>query len=161
MPTEPPIACTLTEAERPARRAQMTAIARDLVSADVHEAHAVLRFRPAAATRERVAAFVAAESRCCAFLRMELREDPDALTLTIDGPPGSEPVVAELVAAFARQVSATRGLAARAARVRMPLRFSPGFRQPPWPSEPKAQKCRTRSQLRTFHGPLSLTRAVS
>jgi hypothetical protein len=102
MTAQPPIACTLTEAEMPARRAEMAAIARDLVSAEVHEAHAVLRFGPAAATRSRVAAFVAAESRCCAFLRMELREDPDALTLRIDGPAGSEPVVGELVAALAR-----------------------------------------------------------
>jgi hypothetical protein len=62
----------------------------------------VVRLRPAAGTRERVAAFVAAESRCCAFLRMELREDPEALTLTIDGPAGSEPVVRELVAALER-----------------------------------------------------------
>jgi hypothetical protein len=33
---------------------------------------------------------------------MELREDPDALTLTIDGPAGSEPVVRARVAALAR-----------------------------------------------------------
>jgi len=102
MTPEPPIACTLTEAERPARRAEMTVIARDLVSAETHAAHAVVRLRPAAGTRERVAAFVAAESRCCAFLRMELREDPEALTLTIDGPAGSEPVVRELVAGLER-----------------------------------------------------------
>jgi len=102
MTPEPPIACTLSGAERPARRAEMTVIARDLVSAETHAAHAVVRFRPAAGTRERVAAFVAAESRCCAFLRMQLREDPDALTLTIDGPAGSEPVVRELVAALER-----------------------------------------------------------
>jgi hypothetical protein len=102
MTTEPPIACTLTEAERPARRHQMTAIARDIVCADAQESRAVLRFRPAARTRERVAPFVAAESRCCAFLRMELHDEPDALTLTIEGPPGAEPVIGELVAALAR-----------------------------------------------------------
>jgi hypothetical protein len=102
MTPEPPIACTLSKAERPARRAETTVIGRDLVSAETHAAHAVVRFRPAAGTRERVAAFVAAESRCCAFLRMQLREDPDALTLTIDGPAGSEPVVRELVAALER-----------------------------------------------------------
>jgi hypothetical protein len=102
MTPEPPIACTLTEAERPARRAEMTVIARDLVAAETHGAHAVVRFRPAAGTRERIAAFVTAESRCCAFLRMQLREDPDALTLTIDGRAGSEPVVRELVAALER-----------------------------------------------------------
>jgi hypothetical protein len=31
---------------------------------------------------------------------MELRDDPAALTLTVEGPPGSEPIVRELVAAF-------------------------------------------------------------
>jgi hypothetical protein len=102
MTTEPPIACTLTEAERPARRDEMAAIARDLMSVDAQESRAVLRFRPVAGTRERVAAFVAAESRCCAFLRMELHDDPDALTLTIDGAPGAQPVIGDLVAAFAR-----------------------------------------------------------
>jgi hypothetical protein len=100
MTTEPQIACTLTEDEMPARRAEMAAIARDLAGADVQRSHAVLRFGAAGATRERVAAFVAAESHCCAFLRMELREEPEALTLTIDGPAGSEPVVSELVAAL-------------------------------------------------------------
>ena len=100
MSTQPPIACTLTAAEMPARRAEMAVIAQDLVSADAQAARSVLRFRPGARTRERVAAFVAAESECCAFLRMELRDDPDALILTVDGPAGSESVVRELVAAL-------------------------------------------------------------
>ena len=47
-----------------------------------------------------MAAFVEAESRCCAFLRMELRDDPDALTLTIEGPAEAESVVRELVLAL-------------------------------------------------------------
>jgi hypothetical protein len=100
MTTEPPMACTLTEAEMPARRSEIAAIARDLVSAEAQATHAVLRFRAAAGTRERVAHFVAAESRCCAFLRMQLRDGPDAVTLTIDGPAGSEPVVGEFVSAM-------------------------------------------------------------
>jgi hypothetical protein len=106
MSTQPPIACTLTEAEMPARRAEMAVIARDLVSAGQHAARAILRFRPRADTRERVAAFVAAESRCCSFLRMELRDDPDALTLIVGGPAGSEPVVRELLAAFTGEEAA-------------------------------------------------------
>ena len=100
MSTSAPIACTLTAAEMPARRAEMGAIARDLVSARADAARGVLRFRPGAQTRERVAAFVAAESRCCPFLTMELCDDPEALTLTVAGPAGSEPVVRELIAAF-------------------------------------------------------------
>ena len=59
----------------PARRAEIAVLARELVSTEAQGARGVLRFRPAARTRERVAAFVAAESRCCAFLRMELRDD--------------------------------------------------------------------------------------
>ena len=99
MSTQPPIACTLSAAEMPARRAEMALIAHDLVSAEAQAARGVLRFRAGAQTRERVAAFVAAESRCCPFLRMELRDDPDALTLTVEGPAGSAPIVRELLAA--------------------------------------------------------------
>ena len=91
MSATPPIACTLTATEMPARRAEMAAIAQDLVGAD-------LRFRPGPGTRERVAAFGAAERRCCPFLALELRDEAEALTLTVAGPPGSEPVVRQLTA---------------------------------------------------------------
>jgi len=106
MSIPPPIACTLTKAEMPARRAEMAVIAQDLVSADAQATRGVLRFRAGPDTRERVAAFVAAERRCCSFLRMELREDPGALTLTVQGPAGSEPVVRELLAAFSARETA-------------------------------------------------------
>ena len=98
-----PIACTLSEADRPARRAEMATIAPAASSSRPRrmQTRISMRFRPAAGTRERLAAFVAAESRCCAFLRMQVRDDPDALTLTIDGPAGCEPVMGEMVAAFA------------------------------------------------------------
>jgi len=108
MPIEPRIACSLSEAEMSARRAEMAVIARDLVSAHAEAARGELRFRAAARTRERVAAFVAAESRCCPFLRMELRDEAGALTLRVEGPAGSEPVVHELVAAFTGE-QATEG----------------------------------------------------
>ena len=101
MSTPPPIACTLSAAEMPARRAEMAALARELVLADAQPARGVLRFRAGARTRERAAAFVEAEGRCCPFLRLELRDDdPDVLTLTVEGPPGSEPVVGELLGAL-------------------------------------------------------------
>jgi hypothetical protein len=100
MSTPPPVACTLTEAEMPARRAEMAVIARDLLSAHTQAARGVLRFRPGRDTRTRLAAFVAAERRCCSFLRLELRDDPDALTLIVEGPAGSEPIVRELLAGF-------------------------------------------------------------
>ena len=37
---------------------------------------------------------------------MELRDDPDALTLTIDGPADAEPVLRELVTALAAGAAA-------------------------------------------------------
>jgi hypothetical protein len=100
MTTQPPIACSLDAAEMPARRAEIAVLARALVSAEAQGARGVLRFRAGARTRERATAFVEAEGRCCPFLRMELRDGEGTLTLTIEGPAGSEPVVDELVGAF-------------------------------------------------------------
>jgi hypothetical protein len=100
MSTQPPIACSLGAAEMAARRAEIAVLAREVVSAEARRARSVLRFRPGARTRERVAAFAEAESRCCPFLRMELRDAPGAVTLTIEGPAGSEPVLEALLAAF-------------------------------------------------------------
>jgi len=62
---------------------------------------AVLRFRHGGETGERLAAVVAAEARCCAFLDMALGETGDDLALTISAPPEAAPVLDELVAAFA------------------------------------------------------------
>ena len=100
MTTQPPMACSLGAAAMPARRAEIAALARALVSAEAQGARGVLRFRAEARTRERVAAFVEAEGRCCPFLRMELRDGEGTLTLLIQGPAGSEPVVDELLGAF-------------------------------------------------------------
>jgi hypothetical protein len=58
-----------------------------------------------------VDAVVAAEARCCAFLTMEVREEHDAVVLTIVAPEGAEPVLSELVDAFAggRPAASTLG----------------------------------------------------
>jgi hypothetical protein len=94
-------ACTLTEAQRPDRLAEMGVLGSRVLTADVARWRAVVRFRPDDDTRARVGAFVAAENVCCAFLRMALSDEPDALALTIDGPEGAEPIVQELVAMLA------------------------------------------------------------
>jgi hypothetical protein len=47
-------------------------------------------------TERQLRALIAAEARCCAFLRMDLRPSADALILEITGPTGAEPVIAEL-----------------------------------------------------------------
>ncbi len=101
MPTDLPIACSLSAGEQSTRLAEMSAIGEAaLLSADVASRHAALRFRAGGATRERLAGIVAAEAKCCAFLDMELREERQAIELIIDAPAGAEPVLAELVGAF-------------------------------------------------------------
>jgi hypothetical protein len=99
MPSELPIACSLSAAELPQRLAEMSAIGRaGLLAAETDASRAVLTFRPAAF--ERLAAVVAAEAECCAFLKMKLDDGPDAVQLTIEAPARAESVLHDLVAAF-------------------------------------------------------------
>jgi hypothetical protein len=102
VPTELPIACSLSAAELSARLAAMTDLGRSaLVGVERSRSTAVLRFRSGGQTSERLAAIVAAEARCCRFLDMTVSETGDALALTITAPPDAAPVLDELVAAFA------------------------------------------------------------
>jgi hypothetical protein len=71
-----------------------------LLGAEAHGRQATLRFRAGGATRSRLAAIVAAEAECCAFLDMHLRPGTELIELTISAPAGAEPVLEELVAAF-------------------------------------------------------------
>ena len=91
-----PIACTLTAAELPERLGEMRAIGRDALVA-VRERE--LRFRLEA--RERLEQVVAAEAECCSFMTLALTEENGELLLSIDAPAEAQPVVHELVAAFA------------------------------------------------------------
>lgn len=100
MPDDVPIACSLSEAEMPKRLALMTAIGSDsLLSTERSGQRVELRF--ALDARERLDDVVAAESRCCAFLDMNVTHRGDALVLTIVAPAGAEPVMTGLAAAFA------------------------------------------------------------
>ena len=102
MSTELPIACSLSAAELPARLAEMNDLGRSaLVSVERTKTTAVLRFRHGAEPVDRLAAIVAAEAWCCAFLDMTLSETGDAISLTISAPSEAAPVLGELVAAFA------------------------------------------------------------
>lgn len=101
MRTELPIACSLSATELPARLALIAELGRDaLLDARIDGSRARLRFAVGAGVRERVAAVVAAESHCCAFLTMHISEPPGDVVLTIDAPEDAEPVLAELVDAF-------------------------------------------------------------
>ena len=101
MPEELPIACSLSAAELPVRKAQMAALGRNaLLHARLDGARAVLRFAAGAGVVERVEGFADAERRCCAFLSFDVTEGPDGVHLVIDAPRDAEGVLAELVAAF-------------------------------------------------------------
>jgi hypothetical protein len=101
MPAELPIACSLSAIEMPARLAQIAELGRDsLVDVKVSRTHATLRFAAGASVRERVTSFVAAESACCAFLAMEVSDEPETVVLDITAPEDAELVLTELVDAF-------------------------------------------------------------
>jgi len=81
----------------------MAALGRDaLIDRRVDGTHAQLRFAAAAGAgvRERVDAIVAAESSCCAFLRLRATHAPDAVVVTVDAPEGAGSALVEWVDAF-------------------------------------------------------------
>jgi hypothetical protein len=107
MPAELPIACALSANDLPERLAEIADLGHAALVGTRHDgAHAELRFAAAAGVRERVAAIVAAESHCCAFLAMRVTDEPDTVVLTIDAPQGAEPVLQELLDAFRGQAQA-------------------------------------------------------
>ena len=63
-----------------------------------HPRHPSLRRRPG--VRERVERFVVAESACCAFLAMQVRDEPGTVVLDISAPDDAELVLKDLVDAF-------------------------------------------------------------
>ena len=88
-----PIACSLNATDLVARQEEMRAV--PLLGARVQ-----LRFPLAA--RAELERIVEAESQCCPFLTLDLREgEDDALVLTVDAPRGGETVLAGMVQAFA------------------------------------------------------------
>jgi MerR family transcriptional regulator, copper efflux regulator len=100
MTSETPIACTLSADERPARLAEIKALARDAFIGAGPDG--TLRFRNKPGIRARLAAIVAAESRCCPFLELELSATETELRLAIRAPAEAEPVARELAATFGR-----------------------------------------------------------
>jgi hypothetical protein len=102
MPTELPIACTLSAAEMPARLEEISALGARLLSRDDDGRQVILRFRSDGDTRGRLETLVAAEARCCAFLELTLNEDDEAISLTILAPEGAEEALGEFAGVFAR-----------------------------------------------------------
>jgi hypothetical protein len=107
MPTELPIACSLSATELPARLAHMADLGRDaLIDVELSGTRATLHFAAGPGVRERVASIIAAESACCAFLAMDVTEEPDAVVLGITVPEDAELVLHELVDAFRGELRA-------------------------------------------------------
>jgi MerR family transcriptional regulator, copper efflux regulator len=81
MRNEPQVACSLNREELADRLAEMRAVCRNALVAIGPSG--TLRFRGGHATRERLEAIIAAESRCCPFLTFDLRERGELLELSI------------------------------------------------------------------------------
>ncbi len=96
-----PIACSLDAASLRERLDEIEALgAESLIEATREGEGHILRFRSGPRTAERLAAIVAAESRCCAFLDLELARRGDELILTIGSSPGGEEIADALAASF-------------------------------------------------------------
>jgi hypothetical protein len=96
---EPPIACTLSPGQYKDRTSDLAALAaRALRSREQTADGERLTFEGGAATERELRVAIAAESSCCAFLRMDLRRVDDGLVLDIAGPQDARPVIAELFA---------------------------------------------------------------
>ena len=96
-----PVACTLIEPELAARRAGvLAAIRRDQQEARWLPDGLALRFAAEPDRLATLAAFIALEHRCCAFLRFRLTVEPGGgpIWLELSGPPGTRDfLAAELV----------------------------------------------------------------
>lgn len=90
--------CELPVAEVPAREAQVRRLREGLLGwwRDAREVH--LRFEGELAPTAH--AFVRDESRCCGFFDLEVDAGDDQVALTVVAPPGAEPSLDALVAAF-------------------------------------------------------------
>jgi hypothetical protein len=102
MATELPIACSLSGPDLREHLAEIRDVGRaGLIGVRREGGRRVLRFRPSPEISSRLGRIVEAEAQCCAFLELAIDEAPDSIDLTVEGPDGAEPVVDELVAAFA------------------------------------------------------------
>ena len=98
-----PIACSLNAGELRERLDQIAAIgAERLTGRRSEDGRHLLRFRPDPSIRRRLEEIVAAESECCSFLDLDLREEGQQLVLEIAAPADAEPVAEELALAFER-----------------------------------------------------------
>lgn len=101
-----PIACSLDAEEHQDRIRQIRAVGRDALLSVSPEGS--LHFRADEATRKRLHDIIAAESRCCPFLGLDMSEAGAELVLTVSAPDGAEPLALDLIDAFAGTAEAGR-----------------------------------------------------
>lgn len=96
---DPPIACSLSAESYKDRIAAMRRLASRALTdrADIPGGE-VLTFAAGDGVESRLRELVAAESRCCAFLRFDLTHEADALSLVVTGPDDARVIIGELFA---------------------------------------------------------------
>ena len=80
-----PIACTLAPCEYKDRIGWIGALTRDALRSHIRKS-LTLELHYAAGARDRVREMVRNEQTCCAFLRFEIRDDPDQVVVTVTAP---------------------------------------------------------------------------
>ena len=96
---EQQIACTLTPGQYKARTGELAGLAaRALRSREQTADGERLVFSDSPEIEQDLRAAIAAESSCCAFLRMDLGRDQEGLVLDIAGSQDARPIIAELFA---------------------------------------------------------------
>ncbi len=95
------VECTLGSEDLPKRGANMASLAsQSLLDVQTDGARAQLRFRPGESARADIDAFVAAESKCCAFFEFDVDESDGEIVLSIKAPAEGAWATRRLVAGF-------------------------------------------------------------
>jgi hypothetical protein len=118
-----PIACTLTPGAYQDRAAELARLAaRALRSRERTADGERLVFTDTPDTEQELRAAIAAESSCCAFLRMDLARGEEGLVLDVAGPEDARPIIAELFAGEASPTSVRGARETGAAQPRADVR---------------------------------------
>jgi hypothetical protein len=96
-----PIACTLSDAERPERVATLDRLRSSMTAIERTPTGLLLRFPTDADVRADVDAFAIDEKRCCQFWGFAVIDDDSGLALRWDGPPSVDEILDRLQAWFA------------------------------------------------------------
>ena len=88
-----PLACTLSADELRTRRHWLAGLDRDCVSREPTAVGIVVRYRRRAGIESELRELVAAESRCCAFLELEIRSAGEFVELEVSGASEAGPII--------------------------------------------------------------------